>query len=277
MVHNLFQILDESEIKNVAECIMPKKTNYRKDCQRKSNRLTWVNNEWDSEEEEFVSYQTENKEYKPLPPKINWWFEKWKTKENQRLEDLWCSAGQLEKYKDEDWDRFEEQHLEEILDYLGVIPFIPCMMFNISPNWKGQLENGVTRKIAIKKFCKVIDTYLQNCNRYGKWKYCIESGSEDNFIHAHIVAEINPKVINSVLNGKNSHIRKGNHVAEIRKIWDKEMPEGYVGYLKGKFAIQSIILRNEILRDDKLKYLIEENKPDGHKNKRDLGLLFGEL
>ena len=52
---------------------------------------------------------------------------------------------------------------------------------------------------------------------------------------------------------------------------------GYVGYLKGKFAVQSIILRTEILRDDKLKYLIEANKPEGHKNKVDLGILVGDF
>lgn len=269
MVHNLFQILDESKFKNVAECKMPQQENYRARCYQKPNRV-FRKSEWSDEKCDYETIEIENTNPKPWFPKLKYWFNKDDEYSKDRPEWWW-------KEKKNSWMRFQTENLEEILDYLDIKPFIPCMMFNISPNWKGKLEDGVTRKIAIKKFCKVIDTYLQNCNRYGKWKYCIESGSEDNFIHAHIVAEINPKVINSVLNGKNSHIRKGNHVAELRKIWDKEMPEGYVGYLKGKFAIQSIILRNEILRDDKLKYLIEENKPEGHKNKKNLGLIFGEL
>lgn len=55
------------------------------------------------------------------------------------------------------------------------------------------------------------------------------------------------------------------------------MPQGCIGYLKGKFAIQSIILRTEILRDDKLKYLLEENKPEGHTNKNNLNIVVGDL
>ena len=277
MVHNLNQILDESEIKNVDEIIMPEKIDYRKLCYQKNLRLKWVRNQWDSDEEEYLDYQTENEKWKPMPPKINWWFKEW----NIFLESAhnkMMNSKEINEIEENSWKEFESREMETILDYLDIIPFIPCMMFNISPNWKGLYgKNKLTDELMEKKFCKVIDTYLNNCNRYSSYKYCLESGSEDNFLHAHVVAEINPKMINSVLNGKNSHVRKGNHVQEIRKIWDKVMPKGYVGYLKGKFSIQSIILRNEILKEDKLKYLVEENKPEGHKNKRDLHLLFGVL
>ena len=272
MVHNLNQILDESEIKNVDECIMPEKENYMIKCYNKPNRH-FKKREWSDEMCDYVTNEYENNDQKPWFPKLKYWF----SNDQRKLSDEDYKGIYTEKRRRESWMAFQNENLEEIHNYLNITPFTPCMMFNISPNWKGKIEDPLTRKMSIKKFCKVIDLYLNNCNRYSKWKYCIESGSEDNFIHAHIVAEINNKMINSVLNGKNSHVRKGNHIAELRKIWDKEMPEGYVGYLKGKFAIQSIILRNEVLRDDKLKYLIEENKPEGHKNKVDLGLIFGEL
>lgn len=266
MVHNKNQILDCGQLKNVDEVIMPKQENYRARCYQKPNRVL-RKCVWSEEDCDYISVEETNPNPKPWFPKLQYWF----NKDNE-----YSGAGWWEKERTKSWLSFQDENLDAIHDYLDIKPFIPCMMFNISPNWKGKVPKA-NRNLAIKKFRKVIEIYLNNCDRYGKWKYCIESGSEDNFIHAHIVAEINPKVINSVLNGKNSHVRKGNHVAELRKIWDKNMPEGYVGYLKGKFAIQSVILRNEVLRDDKIKYLREEFKPEGHKNKRDLGLLFGEL
>lgn len=162
---------------------------------------------------------------------------------------------------------------QSIAKYMGVEPFHDCVMINISPNWKGKFsESDLIDKLMIKKFKIVIENYLKSCDRWSKWKYVLECGGDGNFLHAHIVAEINPKQKKSV----NSHINKGNHTLEIRKIWDKtfrKSAEGYVGALKGKFAVQRIMLRTETLRDDKLKYLIESEKPEGHKNDRDLGIL----
>lgn len=155
----------------------------------------------------------------------------------------------------------------DICKFMGKIPFKPCVMINISPNWKGK---KIT-KMMIKQLSHTLDTYLRVLNRYSKWKYVLECGSTGDFLHAHCVAEINPDLLNSVLNGKNSHIRKSNHFQEIRKIWDKK---GHQGLLKGKYSIQSSILRTEALRDDKLEYLLEEKKQEGHKNLKDLGLLF---
>ena len=272
MVHNKNQILDCGQLKNIAEVIMPKETNYLNECYRKPNRV-FKKSVFDDELCEYVSVEETNPNPKPWFPKLEYWFKH----DQRKLNDTDYRGIYTPARRTKSWLSFQEENLDAIHDYLDIKPFIPCMMFNISPNWKGQLDTKLKRKKGIKIFREVIEAYLNNCNRYGKWKYCIESGSEDNFIHAHIVAEINPKLLNSVLNGKNSHVRKGSPAQELRKIWDKKMPEGYVGYLKGKFAIQSVILRNEILRDDKLKYLREEFKPEGHKNKRDLGLLFGEL
>lgn len=168
-------------------------------------------------------------------------------------------------------DHYWIKSKKEIADYMGVIPFSPCVMINISPNWKGKFgKDKMTDKIMCKKFQSVIEKYLNASHRYTKWKYVLENGSEGNFLHAHIVAEINPKTEKSVI----THLNKGNHSGELNKIWNKNMPKGNEGYLKGKFAVQRILLRNEELKKDKLKYLIEENKPEGHKNLTDLGILI---
>lgn len=273
MVNNRSVILDEGQNKNVKESIMENKNkNYMKACRSKNNRHNNVR-EWSDETGTYINKEIENLNYKPWTPKIRWWFDEC----DRKSKDMDYIMIWTIKRINESWLEFQNENLKEILDYLEIIPYTPCIMINISPNWKGKLTTDVSRQMGIKKFKKVIETYLNSCNRYTKWKYVIESGSEDNFIHSHIVAEINPDQINSVLNGKNSHIRKGNHTQELRKIWDKVMPEGFVGYLKGKYSIQTTILRTEQLKKDKLDYLIEDLKPEGHKNKVNLGILIGDL
>ena len=186
MVHNKNQILDCGQLKNIAEVIMPKQENYRARCYQKPNRV-FRKSVWDEDSCDYVSVEETNPNPKPWFPKLKYWF----NKDNVNSGESWW-----ENSRDKSWLRFQDENLEAIHDYLDIIPFIPCMMFNISPNWKDKVSKD-SRLLAIKKFRKVIELYLNNCDRYGKWKYCIESGSEDNFIHAHIVAEINPKVSNS--------------------------------------------------------------------------------
>lgn len=164
-----------------------------------------------------------------------------------------------------------------IAKLMGVIPFYPCVMINISPAWKGMFRvNDFNDKMMIKRFKNTIESYLnetlgEDKPRYSRWKYCLESGSDGKFLHAHIVAEINPKVSASM----KTHINKGNHVQQLKKYWDKNF-EGYAkGALKGKFSIQRILINVDEILQDKLKYLIEENKMEGHQNKENLGLVFG--
>jgi len=164
----------------------------------------------------------------------------------------------------------------KIAEKLGYIPFIPCVMFNISPAWKGQFgKDQLTDKLMIKNFSKVLNSYLTETisgeKRYTKYRYCLESGSEGNFLHAHIVAEINPKISKSV----KTHIMKGNHSQQLKKYWDKTF-QGHQGYLKGKFAIQRNLINTEEILIDKLKYLEENNKEVGHKNLTDLNILVNE-
>lgn len=157
-----------------------------------------------------------------------------------------------------------------IAELMGVKPFRPHVMINISPNWKGKFGQDKTiDKIMIKGFRKTIETYLNSADRYSNWKYCLENGSNGDFLHAHIVAEINFSCEKSV----KTHINKGNHKYELMKHWDKNF-KGNEGFLKGKFAVQRILLNNENLVKDKFDYLDENLKPDGHKNYSDLNLIF---
>ena len=153
----------------------------------------------------------------------------------------------------------------EIYNYLKIIPpipFKPSIMINICPKWEKRKKPS---KKDITLFEQVIEEYLHCCDRYSKWKYILESGSQGNNLHAHIVAEINPKQYKSVM----THIKKGKHNGKIRSIWDK-VCGGYQGYLGAKQAIQSTIIRKDYILKDKLNYLIEDLKPDGHKNKEQI-------
>lgn len=166
-------------------------------------------------------------------------------------------------------DKYFANGCNEIAKYMGVKPFLPCVMINISPNWKGKFgKDPLLDKLMIKHFIKVIEKYLSASNRYERYKYVLECGADGDHLHAHIVAEMKAGTQKSVV----THLNKGNHAVELRKMWDKG-EKGLEGVLKGKYAIQRIILRTETLRDDKLDYLVEELKPEGHKNLRDLNVL----
>jgi len=167
-----------------------------------------------------------------------------------------------------------------ICSYMNVIPFTPSVMINISPAWKDIGQARVNHEYMIELLRKTIELYLGASNRYDYYSYVIECGADGDHIHAHIVAHINPDIIKSV----ETHINKGNHNVELRKIFKKVFnektslmkpkgkkginPDFKGGVLSGKYAIQRILLRNEELVSDKIEYLEEEKKPVGHKNAR---------
>lgn len=156
----------------------------------------------------------------------------------------------------------------KLCEYMNVIPFTPSVMINISPNWKG--KSKMHHEYMIQLLENTIVTYLKASNRYDYYSYVIECGGDGDHIHCHIVAHINPDYNKSVI----THINKGNHTVELRKIFSKcykekfsgLKPKGIEGVLQGKYAIQRILLRTQELAEDKLSYLVEENKPEGHKN-----------
>lgn len=166
---------------------------------------------------------------------------------------------------------------EKISRIMNVKPFHPSVMINISPNWKGQFgKNDLTDILMVKNFRKTIDSYLNESigpnKRFTKYKYCLECGSGGDFLHAHIVAELNPKIIKSM----KSHFAHNIHVQQLNKYWNKNF-KGHQGLIKGKFAIQRNLINNRIMLEDKKAYLIEENKEEGHKNSENLNLVFGDF
>lgn len=289
MVNNLGKVLDEGEEKKI---LYPSNIKMKESYAiwqeiRNMQVETYQRKKWetaDSDEEgdpladgAWCKYEEKNEKYKPVSGILKEHWEEWHIRNCPMEKLFYYEPRKYQKQKERAWEEFFETNKELCYRFLGRIPFNPCVMINISPNWKGVFgQDPFCDEMMIERFKEVIDEYLKeyqgNHIRYSKYKYVIECGGEGDHLHAHIVAEINPEAI-GVLDGRNSHIRRGNHSQQLRKWWKKKMPEGKEGLLKGKYAIQSIILRTEELRDDKLEYLLEEKKPEGHKNKEDLEIL----
>lgn len=168
---------------------------------------------------------------------------------------------------------FNDMSKQDIMDYYGEKVFNRCLMVNISPNWKGKFMKSMECKKVFMQ--KVIIKFFNNCNRFTKIAYAIECGSEANFTHAHLVLEFNPgKYKSSIKTHEN-----GNLNGELRKIWDKAnrafgLP--YEGLIKGRHAIQTNLINNNEILQDKLDYLIEEKKPESHQNLEYPGYPFYE-
>lgn len=147
--------------------------------------------------------------------------------------------------------------------YFGVEIFNDCIMWNVSPNWKGDCSS-MEHRCRIEFLKLVIDKFFHDCNRFTKHKFVIECGKDGNHTHAHCVFELNPK-----MKKQNETWMKSNIGRDFRTIWKKineGIEGGYEGMVDSCHALQKIILRKDYLRDDKLDYLIEENKPLSHQN-----------
>ena len=197
----------------------------------------------------------------------------WQHEWNQRIYDSLCEECEelendefLMSFRGESKIAKSEWNTKRMCEYMKVIPFRPSVMINISPDWDGldtktgQEVEKRTDHCKIQILSNIVERYLAEGSRYTKASYVIENGSEGDHIHAHIVAEMNPMIRKSV----NTHLAKGNHSIQLVKQANKM--KGMRGMLKG-VGIQKIFLRNKKLVDDKLDYLIEAKKPEGHKNK----------
>ena len=276
MVVNTNKILDEGQNKYVAEVIQMDEISKMDKAVRHSQKQTFTPDPvWDSDDEDWIQgNERENPDYKPPNGIIRKWLEA-----DDILMNPLIAKDMKQKMLADPIQR------KALYKFFGWIPFNPCVMINISPAWKDDVDPKDEK--AQELLADTIQTYFNSCNRYSKYRYALECGGEGNFLHAHIVAEINPDLNKSV----KTHINKGNHKYEIMKHWDKilmDLPfdynkfksgkeKGSEGLLKGKYSVQRIMLNNETLRDDKLKYLIEENKPEGHKNKYDMDMVLGDF
>lgn len=270
MVNKIFEILNENQkilTLDYKEYDMKNKDLYRL-CLCKSKRLA-TQREFNADICDYVETEIHNNDYKEPPPRIVYGLKvvnKWEI-------DLFDSVAQGIKGIDLSIDKYNKKFITAvgnesiIYDYLGIKKFTPSVMINISPDWGDEIMdvNGDEWGTGIiDDFRSTIEGYLAEGNRYDYYSYVIECGGEGTHLHAHIVAHINPKLQKSV----EKHLAKGNHTIQIRKRANKL--KGMEGTIKG-VGVQKIFLRNEELVKDKLDYLIEELKPDGHKNKYVIG------
>ena len=265
-------IIDEGEEKLYPEVVkmgVSKNAQLYLDCVRK-NSAELTQSEWDEDQGCMITIKHVNPDFKEMPKRIRY--------AQKVMNDYACDVGNFssmnyKKLIEKSYNLFVKTASEdEIYSYLDRIPFYPCVMINISPAWKGDdvIIGDKRTAFRLHGMRKVIERYLNSCNRYSKWKYCIECGGNGDHLHAHIVAEIDPRSYKSTM----THINNGQHAASIRKYWDnKEERNLPNGLLKGKYAIHRTIIRNEEMRNDKLNYLHEEHKPEGHKNRFNLEIV----
>jgi hypothetical protein len=269
MVMNTNKILDEGQNKYVAEVIeMDEIQMINKAIRLKGKKVIKKPPIWDSDEEEYIDFgnDMDNPDYKEPTPIVKKW-------DDLSYCGMYNGIRMLKNSKMEREDQLkflaDANYKRKLYEYLELIPFNPCVMINISPDWKGDVDPRDETAQAL--LADTIQTYFNSCNRYSKYRYALECGGDGDFLHAHIVAEINPDLSKSV----KTHINKGNHKYELMKAFKKL--KGDEGLLKGKYSIQRIMLNTKEIRDDKLKYLVEANKPDGHKNAYDLDIVLGDF
>lgn len=261
MVNNIFKIIDENKLKfiSVKEYKDMVKLSYLDYCHK-------IIRSWDEyvevttydESLDEIKSSVKNKEYIECDRKMMIFRDKYFEK---NFKDMWVIkiAFVCVDINDAIEDCFKKHYkLQDLLDYLNIIPFTPSVMINISPDWKSGEQRTNTQKIKLLKL--IVEQYLAESERYDHYSYVIENGSDGEHIHAHIVAHINPKIGKSVC----THLNKGNHTQQLKKYASKL--KGMGGIIKGP-GVQKCFLRTEQLVSDKLDYLIEEKKPEGHKNK----------
>lgn len=95
------------------------------------------------------------------------------TREEIEIYNKWKNVDLCKMHYFHDKDTIPKSDYKLITRLMNVRPFHSCVMFNISPNWKGQFgNNDLTDKLMIKKFRKVIEGYLNKefngTKRYSK-------------------------------------------------------------------------------------------------------------
>jgi len=256
MVNCIFEILDESKKKNIS------RIEYKTMKMQYKDYMWMVIKSWD--ETKKVKYEDDDLNFR-FDEIDNRNFILPTDKMEKFISKYFCKGLLKSEYQYYDYEKDLEEvfskhfSFQDLLDYLGVIPFTPSVMINISPDWKSGLLQ-FSDKHKIRLLTELIEGYLAESERYDYYSYVIENGCMGDHIHAHIVAHINPRLIKSV----ETHLAKGTHTQQLKKRSLKL--KGMEGTIKGP-GIQKVFLRNEQLVSDKLDYLIEEKKPDGHKNK----------
>lgn len=153
--------------------------------------------------------------------------------------------------------------IEKIMRYFNVEPYYQSMMINISPAWKGEIQDD--EHLLVRKFLKTVMSKFYDTKFFTRMKYVIECGGEGNFPHIHAVFEFNPKYESQY----RGWVKKSNHLRDLRACWNKVCASGapqWKDKIASKYAIQSNLLNTKQVRDDKLNYLVEDLKPPSHQN-----------
>lgn len=161
-----------------------------------------------------------------------------------------------------------------LMEYYDFIPYRPCWMLNISPDWKGnKLKRNVDTAKKVAMVRRVMNIFYGDASRFTKMKYTIEGGKEGNFLHIHAVFELNIKKPNNI-----NHMKKGNFLKSFRTIWNTENKDTkWEGLVGSKYALQTTFLTTKEMLNDKLDYLIEDKKPASHQNHPDFAsIVVGE-
>jgi uncharacterized coiled-coil protein SlyX len=179
--------------------------------------------------------------------------------------------GKICKFKEQlnllEWNSMKrptELSDKELYEFFGKQEFHDCLMINISPKWVEGVE-GLSEGGRIKFLKLVIEKFITSGSRFTRYKFVIECGKDGNHIHAHCVMMLNPELNKS----NKTWISKGNVSRDLRAVWNKLSRDAQLlqeDCLKSKFAIQTILIKNERMLQDKLDYLIEELKPLSHQN-----------
>ena len=209
-------IIDEGAVKLYPEMVkmgIGKNEQLYIDCRRKA-RPTYSTSKWDEDQGCMVSTTHENPDCKEWTKRIKYAMKKsddYLDECHKEMVNISYKKRYLRSY--DIFVRIATE--EEIYNYLDRIPFFPCVMINISPAWKGDdvIIGDKRTAFRLHGMRKVIERYLNSCNRYSKWKYCIECGGNGDHLHAHIVAEIDPRTYKSTM----THINNGQHAASIRR------------------------------------------------------------
>lgn len=153
---------------------------------------------------------------------------------------------------------------KKICNYLGIKPFKDSLMINISPKWSEGLE-GLSEACQIKLMKVSIEKFITDTGRFSQYQFVIECGKQGDHIHAHCVLELNPELKKS----NKTWISKHNHIRDFRNIWKRinsELNLGADDAVASKYAVQSILIKNSTMLQDKLDYLVESKKPLSHRN-----------
>lgn len=300
MVNNHCIVLDEGIEKNIKEVIVPmfdediraRWYTVSNDCYRINSAILKNMDDMD-----------EHKKNHPKPTYIggkgdimtNHCFDKQKEKWDSRHCELHDTRkdllNQIKRLDPDDWisnrphwgvatNKERMKQYEYAHKYFNIEKFIPFICINVSPNWQKIDHSGKPSEKKKQVLHTAIRKFGECSKRFTELHYVLECGGEGNHLHAHIVAKINPDMEKTVI----TQMRKGNLSRSFRKFFNQSckehefdappkyhetkwyQKEGMGGIVEGKFAVQFSLMRKKEFWQDKLDYLIEDRKPEDHKN-----------